>query len=73
MIRLGHFINGRNFGLYCDNVSASLPEISFLNLQSSMYRYNVGIKIIARYTINVLVYGHLRTLNGPSANCPLYT
>lgn len=58
IIRLGHFINGRNFGLYCDNVSASLPEISFLNLQSSVYKYNVGIKIIARYTINVLVYGH---------------
>lgn len=70
IIRLGHFINGRNFGLYCDNVSASLPEISFLNLQRSVYKYNVGIKIIVRYTINVLVYGHLCTLNGPSANCP---
>lgn len=48
---------GETFGLYCDNVSDSLPEISFLKFQSIVYKYiNVGIKIIARYTINVLVY-----------------
>lgn len=48
---------GETFGLYCDNVSDSLPEISFLKFQSIVYKYiNVGIKIIVRYTINVLVY-----------------
>lgn len=47
---------GETFGLYCDNVSDSLPEISFLKFQSIVYKYiNVGIKI-GRYTINVLVY-----------------
>lgn len=55
IIRSGHFIIGRNFWF----ILWSLPEISFLKFQSIVYKYiNVGIKIIVRYTTNVLVYWH---------------